>query len=215
MTSARIEELDEFRASQRKAIVEAAERVFLRHGFLQSNMSGIAAEAGISRPTLYKYYSTLDDLALAVQMRSLESLNDTIRKYLASGGETAVDRLQLIFEACLDFYDENPDRLRFTTLFDQYYSQQGSPPGAEAKYAAYLKQYSVLDKLIERGQQEGSLRPGLDPHKTAAMVENTMLAMLQRMAVRGESIRREQDIVPRQQLVQLFKMMTEYLQVRP
>jgi AcrR family transcriptional regulator len=211
MNSSWTEELDEFRTTQRRTIVEAAERLFLKYGFLQSSMTNIAAEAGISRPTLYKYFPTLDDLALEVQMRSLGRLNETIRKHLVTGQGTALERLGQVFEACLEFYDLNPHWLRFTALFDQYYSQKKAASNGEVKYAAFLQQYSGLDRLIEKGQQEGTIRQDLDPHTTAAMVENTMLAMLQRLAVRGEAISQEQAIVPREQLTQLFSMMLKYL----
>ena len=84
------EELTAFRNQQIKLIINAAERVFLRQGLLQSKMTEIATEAGISRPTLYKYFRTIDELAFEVQMRSLDMLNETVRERITSSRGTVL-----------------------------------------------------------------------------------------------------------------------------
>jgi AcrR family transcriptional regulator len=215
MNSSWSEELNEFRKRQITLIIEAAERVFLGQGLAQTKMTEIAAEAGISRPTLYKYFSTLDDLAFTVQMRSLDMLNETIREYTAHSQGSAIEKIELLFEACLAFYGTHPEHLRFSTLFDTYFRNNYNSQQSEQRYTAFLKKFSELEKLIQKGQQDGTIRPGLDPHNTAFMIENTMLAMLQRMALRGELIHREQDVVPLSQLVEMFTMMKTYLEVVP
>ena len=40
-------------------------RCFRRHGYAKFNLSDVAAQAGISRPTLYKSFSSKDDLLAA------------------------------------------------------------------------------------------------------------------------------------------------------
>jgi AcrR family transcriptional regulator len=215
MNSTWSEELNGFRNQQIKLIIDAAERVFLRQGLSQVKMTEIAAEAGISRPTLYKYFATIDELAFGVQMRSLDMLNDTVRDRMAANQGSAIEKIRLIFDACLSFYDTHPQQVRFSTLFDSYFSKTYNNAQAEERYTAFLKKFSELEKLIEKGQHEGTIRADLDPHNTSYMVENTMLAMLQRMVLRGEIISREQDIIPRAQLVEMFDMMTTYLEAHP
>ncbi len=40
----------------------AAQRLFLRHGFSRTSMDAIAAEAGVSKQTVYSYFRCKDDL---------------------------------------------------------------------------------------------------------------------------------------------------------
>src|SRR5262245_54447281 len=44
----------------------AARRLFLRHGFTRVSMDTIAAEAGVSKQTVYRYYETKSNLFSAV-----------------------------------------------------------------------------------------------------------------------------------------------------
>jgi TetR/AcrR family transcriptional repressor of mexJK operon len=56
--------------AQREAILEAAERVFLEKGLERAQMVDIAAQAGITKVTLYRYFANLDAVALEVQVGS-------------------------------------------------------------------------------------------------------------------------------------------------
>lgn len=47
---------------KREQIRVAAQRLFLRHGFTNTSMDAITAEAGISKQTLYSYYPRKEDL---------------------------------------------------------------------------------------------------------------------------------------------------------
>lgn len=52
------------KARTRQAISDAAITLFLRHGFDQVPVAEIAAAAEVSKPTLFRYFPTKEDLAL-------------------------------------------------------------------------------------------------------------------------------------------------------
>ncbi|MFE7637246.1 TetR/AcrR family transcriptional regulator [Kitasatospora sp. NPDC057518] len=52
------------KARTRDAIAEAAVSLFLAHGFDQVSVSDIAAVAEVSKPTLFRYFPTKEDLVL-------------------------------------------------------------------------------------------------------------------------------------------------------
>lgn len=209
------EELSDYRDQQRRSIVEAAQRVFLREGLAQASMSEIAAEAGVSRPTLYKYFGTIGQLALEVQMRVLDLLYTTVREQVEASSGSALDRVGAIFQACLSFFRANPQLIRFSCLFDLYYRDSYDSPASAECYAVFLRRFSDLEKIIERGQEEGSIRRDLDAHSAAVMLENTLLAMMQRMALRGAIPSREQNVEPVAQLEEMVAMMLWYLRAKP
>lgn len=101
-------------SARRTAILTIAGRAFLRHGYAEASMDGIAAEVGGSKSTLYRYFpskaaplaayveevGTLTWAALAavqVKEKEIEAvLEDTARAYLdlmPSPSALAVTRL--------------------------------------------------------------------------------------------------------------------------
>lgn len=60
-------------AAKRARLLEAAREVFARYGFKRASMADIAAEAGVSRPALYLWFRSKQDVlrSLAEQLREL------------------------------------------------------------------------------------------------------------------------------------------------
>ncbi|MBB5138543.1 AcrR family transcriptional regulator [Thermocatellispora tengchongensis] len=54
------------RPGKRQEIIEAAKRVFLRHGYTDANLDVIAAEAGVSKQTIYNNFAGKQQLFTAV-----------------------------------------------------------------------------------------------------------------------------------------------------
>jgi TetR/AcrR family transcriptional repressor of uid operon len=78
----------------RERILRAAFKVLSRHGYGKLNLSDVAAQASISRPTLYKFFKSKDDLLSAFSQFELELLRqDLDRAVLGCGGRRRVDAL--------------------------------------------------------------------------------------------------------------------------
>ena len=61
--------------AKRQAILEAAKTLFLRHGYASISMDAIAAEAGVSKLTVYSHFNDKETLfSAAVQARCEEQL---------------------------------------------------------------------------------------------------------------------------------------------
>jgi AcrR family transcriptional regulator len=88
--------------TRRNAIIEAATRVFLEHGFEKATMSDIATQLGLSKATIYGYFPTKEDLFL----ESMHVLGDTLfaETYaeLSTGGDIR-DRLRHFGISMLSF----------------------------------------------------------------------------------------------------------------
>ncbi|MEM1114419.1 MAG: helix-turn-helix domain-containing protein [Pseudomonadota bacterium] len=73
-------------------ILAAARRCYLRDGLQGVGMKEVAAEAGVARSTLYRYFPGRDELLVATVKRDMEAFNQRIAKRLASF-ETPEDML--------------------------------------------------------------------------------------------------------------------------
>jgi AcrR family transcriptional regulator len=55
-------------------LVNSAERVFAKKGFLETRMSDIAKQAGVAHGTVYTYFDSKEDVFLAVATRAVEDI---------------------------------------------------------------------------------------------------------------------------------------------
>jgi AcrR family transcriptional regulator len=193
----------------RRRIVDAAERVFLRVDLASATMSAIAAEAEVSRPTLYKHFRSIDELALAVQMRVLEKIYAVMERRADERGP-ALDRIETMLRDLEALCESDKANLRFLGLFDHYYGSSYRDPGMAERYAAFLGRFDRIEDLIAEGKADGSLRPDLDAHNAAYMVGNVFLSMMQRLCTRGDILRREQRVEIKKQFDELIEMVLRY-----
>jgi len=88
--------------SMRERILRATFKVLCRHGYGKLSLSDVAAQAGISRPTLYKFFSSKDDLLSAFSVFELRLLREDLDR--AIEGRTGRTRVDALLHFLVDFY---------------------------------------------------------------------------------------------------------------
>ena len=147
--------------AERAKIREAALKVFARRGLAGTALGYVAAEAGISRASLYHYYT--DKAAL---------IDDVAQHLLKEEAEIFASAAQA----------QGPVRQRLLALseaviarFDQW-AGLGRPlleiwaRNADALRPLLHGLRTSLAKLIAEGQRQGEVDPDLDPLATAAVM---------------------------------------------
>ena len=82
---------------RRDQLVEAAIRTFVRFGARKTSMADVAAEAGVSRQTLYDLFGTRDELIVRSILHVTERNLDGVREALTRRGSLS-ERLDAYFE---------------------------------------------------------------------------------------------------------------------
>lgn len=151
-----------------RRISEAALRLFLRHGFRKVTMMDVAAEAGMSRPSLYAAFANKEAILAALLRQSIETHVAASRPVVEgdAGLREKLDALLEIWvlepvESVLGS-DNASDLLANCAVY--------APGGTEALYAALEAQ------LVD------ALRPAMSP---AAEMSAEDLGHVLRMAVVG------------------------------
>jgi AcrR family transcriptional regulator len=98
------------RARRREQLLDAADRV-VHHRGLDASMDEIAAEAGITKPVLYRHFGDKDGLFEALAERYVEELTSVLRP--AGDGGDARSRLAARIDAYLSYVESEPERYRF------------------------------------------------------------------------------------------------------
>ncbi len=88
--------------SRREELVDAAMRVFYRHGFHASGLDSILEEGGISRMTLYNHFKSKDELIVAALRKRDEVFRNRMMKFVEATAQNPRERLLATF----DFHEQ-------------------------------------------------------------------------------------------------------------
>ena len=87
---------------KRALLLDSAERTFCRLGYARTSIAALAADAGVTRPTVYAYFPSKEDVfrALADRVRE-EFLELQERADTSTPAATGRSAVEAFFDACL------------------------------------------------------------------------------------------------------------------
>jgi AcrR family transcriptional regulator len=94
--------------TKQEAILNAADKLFSRHGYGLTGVDAIVAEAGVTKRTLYKQFGSKEDLFVAwLRLRDTRTRAGLIEAVEAVSDEPAPQLLALF--SILATFSDNPD----------------------------------------------------------------------------------------------------------
>lgn len=175
------------RGARREDILNAAKTRICRGGIAGTTMKDIANDLGISRQTLYKYFSGIDTLAYAVQKEILRHMTDW-RARDAETEHNPFDAIQNTLTAFFRYAEAHPEDFLFVSIFDAHYSRNAAAEGLREDYGGFLKtggHTAGLTKMIARAKDAGFIAREIDPAAASVMAANACFAVAQRLALLG------------------------------
>lgn len=150
---------------QKKAsLIDAAERLFSQKGFDGTSIDDVAKEAGLTKRTLYQYFTSKEDLFFAVTLKGGRQLTADYEEAFGAGN-TALEKIRSANQAYLQFYRENMGM--FQLLNYQPTNQQNC--AASPYFMEMMKLNGVriahYMELVNMGKADGSINPELDIRK--------------------------------------------------
>lgn len=111
------------RTARRDSILAAAQETFTTRGFVGSTMEEVALRAEITKPTLYGYFRTKDELLLTLMLPVFADIGaqlQALQRDLEAGSIGNCEQLIGHFlDAVLTPYRTDPGRFRLTQLLHQ------------------------------------------------------------------------------------------------
>lgn len=158
-------------------IIDAAETVFNRQGYDNTKMEDIAKQIGMSKGSVYFYFSSKENLYMAITYRAFESLVDLFHRTIFENKyKKGIDSVISIMQAFMDF---SVDNFLYSEAMLNYYSfVRSTGQGQDDKKLTegmkeslfYQKVMGIQSspveitvKEIERGIADGSIRSGVKP----------------------------------------------------
>jgi AcrR family transcriptional regulator len=152
MPSKRVQQREE----RRKQILDAALTVFLGKGFHATNVSDVAAEAGVSQGTIYWYFESKDELFHAALMSAFMDFGEGTLVALAECS-TAADKM-LALAGSMESLADMAEGLFM--LFLGYWSSSERREESAQIWVDLLVEYKdVVVAIMEEGIGNGEFKP--------------------------------------------------------
>ena len=168
----------ERRETTRRALLRAAQELFVERGYRETAVSDIVRAAGVSQGTFYLYFPSKIDIVLALMEIGSHRLQDIARHRLASEPDPAPAIAGFIVEMAV-FFRANKSFLR--VLFREVEEQQVAE--ARQQYNAALGE--ILAPAIAQGVADGRFRTE-DCALLALMLVETAFTLVYRMMLGAE-----------------------------
>jgi AcrR family transcriptional regulator len=138
---------------RRAEILEAAERIFVAHGYEAATIRKIADEVGVSSTALYMHFRDKDQILLEICTGAMEELLASNREISAMPID-AVARVRMMLEAYLAFALEHPNAYRLvfcsSPVMDQIRRQHATLQiGQECldRFASVIREIAAQGRL--------------------------------------------------------------------
>jgi AcrR family transcriptional regulator len=144
------------REERRGQILDAALTVFSQKGYHATNVSDVAAQAGVSQGTIYWYFESKEELFTAAMLSVFTDLGqETVASLEAY--ETASEKLRALGRRMEGFVDGLEGIL---VMFLGYWASSPSSDQVGQFWVDLLVEYkNIVVGIIEEGVQSGEFRP--------------------------------------------------------
>ena len=142
-------------------ILQAATKVFARSNYRLAGTADIALEAGISEPTIYKYFASKKDLFIRILKRIGERILETWSQVAATEEGDSLSALRRLGRIYLQGLRTHPEELKIQF---QALAESDDPDIARQLRENHKAYVRFLARLIERGKSEALVRADVDPY---------------------------------------------------
>ena len=149
---------------KRDRILEAAERIFARHGFFAARVSEIAKEAGVADGTIYLYFKNKDDLLISWFEARMTEVNAALAAAIANVPPAA--QLHAFIRAYLQLIHDEPIAAEVLTIE----LRQSSKFMKEYENPQFVSFLRMLGGIIAAGQERGDYDASVPTHIAARMI---------------------------------------------
>ncbi|MFC9234238.1 TetR/AcrR family transcriptional regulator [Streptomyces decoyicus] len=134
------------RPDKRQAIVLAARKVFGREGYSRAGVDAIAAEAGVSKRTIYNHFGDKEQLFQSVALEGAREVTAAIKQIMERHLRKVVDVEQ-------DLIDFTLDRIAAVTAFPDHFALVRTIEAEAGRIPP-----PILKAWVEEGPQSGHHR---------------------------------------------------------
>ena len=166
-------------------ILEGALELFGQRGFEATTVSSICEAAGVSEATLYEYFESKEQVLFSIAERFTRREVERLQ-HLANYLHDPREKLRVIIQAYLEFYERNPlytSVALLTLKANRNFTRS-------AAYEAVREASRFIVEAFREGAEAGLFRPEIDAH----LVRNLVLGFIEHLTTQWIAVGRPQHI---------------------
>jgi len=202
--------LDRQIEARKEAIITAAIQEFIENGIDSSKISDIAKWAHVGAITVYRYFETKPKLVIecALVLWSGEMKNLTPLLFSANNiNLNGFERVEKLLSAIGSLHETCPVLLRLLEQFDNFIVKEHVSKAQLLQYeSGIIDTREILLEAIHLGQKDGSIRSDIDALQFYATATHAVVALSQKLLLRGDVIQSDQEIGAKAQIALLIEM---------
>jgi AcrR family transcriptional regulator len=169
-------------------IIDAAERVFFSKGLENATMDDVAEEVELSKGTLYLYFKSKEEIYLAIHLRGNKILKNMFQ-IAVDNQERGIDKVRAVGEAYFEYYRKYPDYFNAMIYYESRTIEFEDENSIAVECMVVGKAtLDILVNAINTGINDGSIRPDVDPIKTAISLWGQSTGIIQIIALKENII---------------------------
>jgi AcrR family transcriptional regulator len=161
---------DNGQARRREAILHAAEKVFEAHGFAETTMDAVAAEAGVSKGSIYNYFPSKEDLVLEASHAVVFAAQSEAASIVESDS-SPTDKMRDLVNMWFEWTTQHV-RFKGVTLEVWAASARTSRPNRISDWIAktYASWQDLIARVVQEGMDCGEFYPEGDARRGASLI---------------------------------------------
>jgi TetR/AcrR family transcriptional regulator, fatty acid metabolism regulator protein len=156
---------------KRRLLLDAAISVFARKGYHASRVGDIAQEAGVAYGLLYHYFGSKEEVLETIFRETWTQMLDAVHS-IESTGAPARDQVRKVAAVVLGTWKVNPDLIRVLVR------EVTRSPQLQKEIEEIADAFVALERIVKRGQDEGDIRPTLEPRLAAWIIYGALEEIL-------------------------------------
>jgi len=153
-------------------------RQFSMKDFHAVNIRDISKESGISSGTIYKYFSSKEDLLFSIIDEKLHVLASLLRMHIA-GTEDIREMFRKLFWVTMNFFDNNPELAITAFITVPLKSFMANKPYRRET------EIDILNGIVEKAKKRGAVLSDIENHFFADLYIMIMTRHIQNWYVHG------------------------------
>ncbi len=190
-----------------REILEAARKIFISKGYLNTTMLDIAEEAELSRGTLYLYFKSKEEITFQVIVESFEMILNGLIDAVASN-EKGLDKLIAMKNAYIHFYKYDFNQFYFTLFFDFKMTRETlSDSDAQTCLLVIREILDLFTSVLETGVKDGTIKVEGDLKTVSFTMMSMIHSTIQKLASRRDLLGEIMNFNETDLLESMFKIL--------
>lgn len=154
-------------------IIDAAERCFADHGVAKTSMSQVAAEADVSRTTLYRRFTEIEDVLQAVFLREFDRFEARLNRRVVSLDDAADQLVEIVVSTA----ENVPENAGLVRLIEGQRTRAEARALAVGRAALNQRIESMIGGPLDELSATGRLSTSLDRAETIEWLRRIVLSL--------------------------------------